>query len=64
VIAILAGNQTATNLQKPRERAKEELTLHKHLELKDVYYHKKRRRTRSPKSRASRRPIPKSTAGP
>jgi len=28
------------NLQKRVNGAKEELTLHKHLELKDVYYHK------------------------
>jgi ribose transport system substrate-binding protein len=40
VIAILAGNQTATNLQKRVNGAREELQLHKNLQLKDVYYHK------------------------
>jgi ribose transport system substrate-binding protein len=40
VIAILAGNQTATNLQKRVNGARVELKLHKNLQLKDVYYHK------------------------
>jgi len=40
VIAILAGNQTATNLQKRVRGAKEELQKHDNLTLKDVYYHK------------------------
>ena len=40
VIAILAGNQTATNLQKRVRGAKEELAQHDNLTLKDVYYHK------------------------
>lgn len=39
-IAILAGNQTATNLQKRVNGAKEELEKHVNLKLKDVYYHK------------------------
>jgi ribose transport system substrate-binding protein len=40
VIAILAGNQTATNLQKRVQGAKEELEKHGNLALKEVYYHK------------------------
>jgi ribose transport system substrate-binding protein len=40
VIAILAGNQTATNLQKRVSGAREELERHANLQLKDVYYHK------------------------
>jgi len=40
VIAILAGNQTATNLQKRVHGAEDELALHENLKLKDVYYHK------------------------
>jgi ribose transport system substrate-binding protein len=40
VIAILAGNQTATNLQKRVRGAEEELALHSTLQLKKVYYHK------------------------
>jgi ABC-type sugar transport system substrate-binding protein len=40
VIAILAGNQTATNLQKRVRGAEEELALHSQLQLKKVYYHK------------------------
>ncbi|MEX0938904.1 MAG: substrate-binding domain-containing protein [Pirellulales bacterium] len=40
VIAILAGNQTATNLQKRVRGAEEELQQHENLQLKDVYYHK------------------------
>src|SRR5204863_2911513 len=40
VIAILAGNQTATNLQKRVAGAEEELRKHKNLTLKKVYYHK------------------------
>ncbi|MBS0264141.1 MAG: substrate-binding domain-containing protein [Planctomycetes bacterium] len=40
VIAILAGNQTATNLQKRVRGAEEELATHPHLKLKKVYYHK------------------------
>ena len=40
VIAILAGNQTATNLQKRVRGAEEELTQHANLKLKEVYYHK------------------------
>ncbi len=39
-IAILAGNQTATNLQKRVHGAEEELARHKNLKLKGVYYHK------------------------
>jgi len=39
-IAILAGNQTATNLQKRVRGAQEELAKHPNLKLKDVYYHK------------------------
>lgn len=39
-VAILAGNQTATNLQKRVRGAEEELALHAHLQLKKVYYHK------------------------
>lgn len=39
-IAILAGNQTATNLQKRVRGAEEELKQHSNLTLKDVYYHK------------------------
>jgi len=40
VIAILAGNQTATNLQKRVRGAEEELQKHSNLKLKEVYYHK------------------------
>ncbi len=40
VIAILAGNQTATNLQKRVHGAQEELVRHANLTLKQVYYHK------------------------
>ena len=40
VIAILAGNQTATNLQKRVRGAEEELERHANLQLKKVYYHK------------------------
>jgi len=39
-IAILAGNQTATNLQKRVRGAEQELALHANLKLKKVYYHK------------------------
>lgn len=39
-IAILAGNQTATNLQKRVRGAEEELARHSNLKLKQVYYHK------------------------
>jgi ribose transport system substrate-binding protein len=39
-IAILAGNQTATNLQKRVAGAEEELKKHSNLTLKKVYYHK------------------------
>jgi ribose transport system substrate-binding protein len=39
-IAILAGNQTATNLQKRVAGAEEELKKHSQLTLKKVYYHK------------------------
>lgn len=39
-IAILAGNQTATNLQKRVAGAEEELAKHSNLTLKKVYYHK------------------------
>lgn len=40
VIAILAGNQTATNLQKRVAGAEEELARHANLALRKVYYHK------------------------
>jgi ribose transport system substrate-binding protein len=40
VIAILAGNQTATNLQKRVNGAEDELKKHANLTLKKVYYHK------------------------
>lgn len=40
VVAILAGNQTATNLQKRVRGAEEELARHEKLKLKKVYYHK------------------------
>lgn len=40
VVAILAGNQTATNLQKRVAGAQEELARHPNLKLKEVYYHK------------------------
>lgn len=40
VIAILAGNQTATNLQKRVAGAEDELKKHGNLTLKKVYYHK------------------------
>lgn len=39
-IAILAGNQTATNLQKRVKGAEDELKKHENLKLKQVYYHK------------------------
>lgn len=39
-IAILAGNQTAPNLQARVRGAKEELARHPKLKLVDVYYHK------------------------
>lgn len=40
LVAILAGNETATNLQKRVTGAKTELARHPKLKLKDVYYHK------------------------
>ncbi|RPI86962.1 MAG: sugar ABC transporter substrate-binding protein [Planctomycetaceae bacterium] len=40
LIAILAGNQTATNLQKRVQGARDELKQYPELELKEVYYHK------------------------
>jgi ribose transport system substrate-binding protein len=40
LIAILAGNQTATNLQKRVSGARDELAKHENLKLKEVYYHK------------------------
>jgi ribose transport system substrate-binding protein len=40
VVAILAGNQTATNLQKRVRGAEAELKQHSHLKLDAVYYHK------------------------
>jgi ribose transport system substrate-binding protein len=40
VVAILAGNETATNLQKRVQGAQEELARHANLTLKKVYYHK------------------------
>jgi ribose transport system substrate-binding protein len=40
IVAILAGNQTATNLQKRVRGAEEELARHENLTLKRVYYHK------------------------
>jgi ribose transport system substrate-binding protein len=40
VIAILAGNQTATNLQKRVNGAEDELKKHANLTLRKVYYHK------------------------
>lgn len=39
-VAILAGNQTATNLQKRVQGARDELSKHGNLKLDDVYYHK------------------------
>ncbi|MGL5094831.1 MAG: substrate-binding domain-containing protein [Planctomycetia bacterium] len=39
-IAILAGNQTATNLQRRVRGAEEELKKHTGFKLKQVYYHK------------------------
>ncbi len=39
-VAILAGNQTATNLQKRVKGAREELEKHENLTLKGVFYHK------------------------
>jgi len=39
-IAILAGNQSATNLQKRVRGAEDELARHANLKLKRVYYHK------------------------
>jgi ribose transport system substrate-binding protein len=40
LVAVLAGNQTATNLQKRVKGALEELAKHPRLKLKEVYYHK------------------------
>lgn len=40
VVAILAGNQTATNLQKRVKGAQEESGRHSHIKVIDVYYHK------------------------
>lgn len=40
IVAILAGNQTATNLQKRVRGAEEELKQHANLTLDKVYYHK------------------------
>jgi len=40
VVAILAGNQNAPNLQKRVQGVKEELAKHANLKLKEVYYHK------------------------
>ncbi len=40
VVAVLAGNQTATNLQKRVKGAQEEAARHSHIKLIDVYYHK------------------------
>jgi ribose transport system substrate-binding protein len=39
LVAVLAGNQTATNLQKRVRGAQEELEKHKNLRLNQVYYH-------------------------
>lgn len=39
-VAILAGTQTAPNLQARARGAREELAKHPHLKLADVYYHK------------------------
>lgn len=39
-IAVLAGNQTATNLQRRVKGATEELAKHPKLKLVEVYYHK------------------------
>ena len=40
VVAVLAGNQTATNLQKRVKGALEEAGKHSHIKVIDVYYHK------------------------
>ena len=40
IVAVLAGNQTATNLQKRVRGATEEIARHRNLTLKEVYYHK------------------------
>lgn len=39
-VAVLAGNQTAPNLQARVQGVKEELAKHSNLSLKNVYYHK------------------------
>lgn len=39
VVAILAGNQNATNLQARVRGVREELAKHKGITIKDVYYH-------------------------
>jgi ribose transport system substrate-binding protein len=40
VVAILAGNQTAPNLQKRVAGVKDELKKHSGIKIKDTYYHK------------------------
>lgn len=40
VVAILAGNQTAPNLQKRVAGVKDELKKHANIKIKDTYYHK------------------------
>jgi ribose transport system substrate-binding protein len=40
VVAILAGNQTAPNLQKRVAGVKDELAKHSGIKIKDTYYHK------------------------
>jgi ribose transport system substrate-binding protein len=40
VVAILAGNQTAPNLQKRVAGVKDELAKHAGIKIKDTYYHK------------------------
>ncbi len=40
VVAILAGNQTAPNLQARVKGVKEEMGKHPNIKLKEVYYHK------------------------
>jgi len=39
-VAVLAGNQTAPNLQARVKGVKEEMEKHKNIKLKQVYYHK------------------------
>ncbi len=62
-IAILAGNQNAPNLRNRVEGVKQAATKYPKIKIVDTFYHIERRRTRPPKSSASRTPIRRFKAG-